>query len=109
MTLTHLTEENFEKEVMNYKKIVIIDFWAEWCGPCKMMSPVFEELSKEMIDVKFAKVDTDEAPHIAAQFGIQGIPTLLFVKNGKEVDRIVGFSPKAVLKSKIKAVLDGMK
>ncbi len=109
MSLIHITEANFEKEIVKSDKPVIIDFWAEWCAPCRMMAPVFEELSKEIHAMKFAKLDTEEEPGLASQFGIQGIPTLLVLHKGKEVERIVGFAPKPVLKSKINEVLAKVK
>ena len=97
MSVIHGNSENFDKEVIDSEKLVVIDFWAPWCGPCKMMGPVFEELSNEITDVKFVKINTDEAGDIANRFGIRGIPSLLFVKNGKEIERIVGFRPKEEL------------
>lgn len=104
--LIYLTHENFNKEVKESKTPVIIDFWAEWCGPCRMMGPVFEELSKDYTGkLKFTKLDTEECGDLASGFDIQGIPTLLILNNGKEVDRIVGFAPKPVLKAKIDAIL----
>lgn len=105
MSIIHITKENFEKE-KNSSTPIIIDFWAEWCGPCRMMAPVFEELSGEYTGkLKFAKLDTEEHPDLAGQFGIQGIPTLIILKDGKEVDRIVGFAPKPIMKQKIDQVL----
>ena len=108
MAVIHLNQTNFEKEVLNSTEPVIIDFWASWCGPCKMMAPVFEELSEEYEGtLKFAKLSTEEHPEIAGQFGVTGIPTLALIKDGKEIDRIVGFGPKHVLKEKIDEILGG--
>jgi len=107
MALVHINKENFEKEVTNSDIPVIMDFWAEWCGPCQMMGPVFEELSGEYEGkLKFTKLDTEENPQLAGQFGIQGIPSLLILKGGKEVSRIVGFAPKDLLKAKINDALE---
>ena len=101
-----ITKTNFEQEIKQATEPVILDFWAPWCGPCKMMGPVFEELSKEYEGkLKFAKVNTEDHPELAGEFGIQGIPSLLFLDNGKEKTRVVGFAPKATLKEKIDSVL----
>lgn len=101
--MLELNKSNFEKETS--KGVVVVDYWAEWCVPCKMMGPVFEELSKEMKDVKFTKVDVDENPDIAQKFGVMGIPTFIVFKNGKEVDRSTGALPKSALKTKINSHL----
>jgi len=107
MTIIHLNEGNFETEAMKSETPVIIDFWAEWCGPCQMMGPVFEELSGEYDGkLKFAKVNTDSDPSIAQKFSIMGIPALVIVSGGKEIDRIVGFAPKEILKQKIDAIIN---
>lgn len=99
MVVKHVTKENFHEEVQHAGIPVVIDFWAEWCGPCKMMGPVFEELSKEYDGkVKFVKVNTEEEPELAGEFRIRGIPTLSIVNGHEEVNRIVGFLPKDALK-----------
>ena len=106
MALTYLNKDNFQKEVVESEIPVIIDFWAEWCGPCKMMAPLFEELSKEYEGkLKFAKLNTDENQELAIKYNITGIPCLAITKKGKEVDRIVGFGPKSYVKQKIDEIL----
>jgi thioredoxin 1 len=106
MTIIHLNKENFDKEILKSKTPAIIDFYADWCGPCKMMAPVFEKLSNGYTDkLKFCKVNTDEHPEFAQQFEIQGIPALVMVKGNKEIGRIVGFAPEAALKQKIDSLI----
>ena len=93
-------------ELIADDKLVIVDFWATWCGPCRMISPILDELEEEMADqIAVVKVNVDDADEIAAQFRIMSIPTLLFFKNGQIVDKTVGAMPKAVLAEKIKANL----
>jgi len=102
----HITNENFEKEVLNSDIPVIMDFWAEWCAPCRMMGPVFEEVSKEYEGkLKFVKLNTEEQPQLAGKFSVMGIPSLIVLNKGEEVDRIVGFAPKPILKQKIDSIL----
>ena len=99
-----LTTENFKESISG--DLIVVDFWAEWCGPCKMMGPVFEELSSEYEGkLKCAKLDTQAHPSPAQESAVQGIPCLIVFKNGEEVGRIVGFAPKPMLKQKIDAVL----
>lgn len=93
--MKQFTDANFEQEVMNESGLVVIDFWAPWCGPCKMLTPIFEELNNEYGDkVIFGKVNVDENPSIANKFRIASIPTLIFMKNGQIIENLVGFRPK---------------
>lgn len=101
-----LTAANFDKEVRKSSEFVLVDFWAEWCGPCKRMAPVFEELADDFHGrVKFAKLNTEEAPDIAQEIGIQSIPCLVLFKNGKEIERIVGFQQKDALRDQVDEIV----
>jgi len=106
MPTVHVNDGNFEKEVVKSSIPVIVDFWAEWCGPCRMIAPVFEDLSNEMQGkVKFAKLNIDENYQTAEKFGVRSIPTLLVLKNGQEAATIVGYMPKPALKEKIERAI----
>jgi len=94
-------EKNFEKEVLKSDILVVVDFYADWCMPCKMLAPVFEEVSKEFEGVKFVKVDTEVSKGLAQDFSVMGFPTIMFIKDGKEVHRIVGFVEKEKLKEEV--------
>lgn len=99
-----LNNSQFYNKLRTSDKLVVMDFFATWCGPCKMLTPIFESLSKEMSDkVDFAKLDIDRSLEIAQQYKIVSVPTTIIFKNGREVQRIVGFIPKEQLKSTIKA------
>jgi len=101
-----VNNNNFEQEVVHSELPVLVDFWASWCGPCQMLGPVFEELSAEFEGkLKFVKVSTEEAPEIAQKYNVSGIPCLVLLKKGEEVNRIVGFLPKPMLKQKIEGML----
>ncbi len=102
MAALEITDSNFNEEVLNADLPVLVDFWAEWCGPCKMVSPIVEELSEEYTGkIKVTKLDVDSNPQTAASFGIRGIPTLLMFKDGAAVDQIVGAVPKTTLKERL--------
>ncbi|MBL7031942.1 MAG: thioredoxin [Nitrospira sp.] len=101
-----VANDTFDQEVLKASTIVMVDFWATWCGPCKIVAPVVEELAKEYEGkAKFAKVNTDENADLATKYNIRGIPTLIFFKDGEVKDQIVGAVPKAQLKSKIDSLL----
>jgi thioredoxin 1 len=101
-----ITDQNFEELVMKSDKPVLVDFWAEWCGPCRMIGPVVEELANEYADKAIVgKVNVDLNPEVSAKFGIRSIPTILFIKNGEIVDKNVGAAPKAQLSAKLDAIL----
>jgi thioredoxin 1 len=105
-TVKAVTDKDFEPEVLKSSIPVIVDFWAEWCMPCKMLSPIVEEVARDMSDkVKAVKVNVDENPELAMQYNIQAIPTLLLFSNGKIVSEIVGYISKKVLVDKILEVL----
>ena len=102
-----ITEANFEEVVMNSELPVLIDFWAEWCGPCRMVGPVVDEIHAEYEGKAIVgKVNVDENPGISAKFGIRNIPTIVFVKGGEVADKSVGAVPKAQLTSKLDAILN---
>ena len=95
MAVVTITKENFEQEVLQNAKPVLLDFWASWCGPCRMLSPVVDEVAEERTDVKVGKVNVDEQPELAGEFGVMSIPTLLVFEQGKLVRQAVGARPKA--------------
>lgn len=94
MSAINITKNNFEEEVMNSDKKVLLDFWASWCGPCRMIGPFVEEVAKERTDIKVGKINVDEEPELAAKFGIMSIPTLVVVENGLVVNQMMGARPK---------------
>ena len=95
MSVIHINKSNFQNEVLNSEKPVLLDFWAPWCGPCRMVSPVVDEIASERGDIKVGKVNVDEQPELAGQFGVMSIPTLVVMKNGKLANKTVGAKPKA--------------
>jgi thioredoxin 1 len=101
-----VTDQNFQEEVLNSSTPVLVDFYAEWCGPCKMIAPIIDELAGEYEGkAKIVKVNVDESPSTAQGFGVMSIPTLIFFKGGAEVDRITGALPKDVLAEKLDSLL----
>ncbi|OMP76952.1 MULTISPECIES: thioredoxin [unclassified Chitinophaga] len=100
------TDSNFQDEVLSSDKLSVIDFWAEWCGPCRAIGPVIEELSKDYSGkVNVGKVNVDQNPQLSINYGITSIPAILFIKNGQVVDKQVGAAPRSVLEKKIQANL----
>lgn len=94
MSVKHITSDNFEQDVLNSEKPVLADFWAAWCGPCKMLGPVIEELADELDDVEVVKVNVDENPDLMLQYKVRNIPTLILFEDGQAVDKMVGFAGK---------------
>ena len=95
MSVIHINTNSFQNEVLNSEKPVLLDFWAPWCGPCRMVSPIVDEIAAEHNDIKVGKVNVDEQPELAGQFGVMSIPTLVVMKGGKVVNQMVGARPKA--------------
>ena len=95
MAVINITSANFESEVLHSDQPVLLDFWATWCGPCRMLSPIVDEVAEERGDIKVGKVNVDEQPELAGQFDVMSIPTLLVFENGKLVNRAVGARPKS--------------
>ena len=101
----HLTEQNFDEALAANQNVMMVDFWAEWCGPCRAIAPVLEDLTRESAGaITLAKVNVDENPSLAARYGIRSIPTILLVKQGKVADQVIGAVPKAQLKKKLDAL-----
>lgn len=102
MSVIKVTKENFEQEVVKSDKIVLIDFWAAWCGPCKMLSPIIDEIAEENSDIKVCKINTDEEQELAIKFKVMSIPTVLIMKNGEIINKSVGVQPKENILNMIK-------
>ena len=95
MSVININKNNFQNEVLNSEKPVLLDFWAPWCGPCRMVTPIVDEIAAERGDIKVGKVNVDEQPELAGQFGVMSIPTLVVIKGGKVVNQMVGARPKS--------------
>ena len=96
MAVITITKENFAQEVLQSEKPVLLDFWASWCGPCRMLSPIVDEVAEERTDVKVGKVNVDDEQELAIRYGVMSIPTVIFFKDGQEIDRKVGVMPPQV-------------
>ena len=97
MPAMNINKNNFQNEVMNTDKPVLLDFWASWCAPCRMVVPIIEEIASERPDIKVGKINVDEQPELASEFGIMSIPTLVVMKNGKIVQQVSGARPKEAI------------
>ncbi|MBF0533157.1 MAG: thioredoxin [Candidatus Omnitrophica bacterium] len=106
MAALHFNDANFEKEVLQSSLPVLVDFWAEWCGPCRMMGPIIDAVAQDLAaELKVGKVNVDESPNVAGQYGIMSIPTIILFKGGKPAQQFVGAMPKEALAAKVKAAL----
>ena len=104
-TTLHLTDTSFDTEIGKHKEVLMVDFWAEWCHPCRAIAPTLEELAQESKgSVSLAKVNVDDNPQLAARYSVRSIPTILFMKDGKVMDQVVGAVPKSQLKKKLDAL-----
>ena len=97
MAIHYINKNNFEQEVMNSKETVLVDFFATWCGPCKMLSPTLEQIAQEHPEIKICKIDVDQEPELAARYGVMSIPTLMVVKNGCITEQALGAQPKQAI------------
>lgn len=102
MSVVTITKDNFNEEVLNSEKPVLVDFWAEWCGPCRMVGPVIDEIAEEESTIKVGKVNVDEEPELASQFNVMSIPTIIVFKNGEVAKTTVGAKPKSALLDLVK-------
>ena len=100
-----INTENFDNEVLAHNGVMVVDFFANWCGPCRKLAPLLEEVESELSNVKFAKINTDENLEMAKKYQVSGLPTLMVFKNGEAVERLVGLMPKSTIVSKIKSCL----
>ena len=99
MSALNITKENYEQEVLQSSKPVLLDFWAPWCGPCRMVVPIVEQLAEDRPDIKVGKVNVDEQPELASQFGVMSIPTLVVLKDGQVVNQAVGARPREAIEA----------
>ncbi|MCS7317392.1 MAG: thioredoxin [Candidatus Dojkabacteria bacterium] len=105
--LQQLNSNNFKSEVIDYKGLVLVDFWAEWCGPCQKLSPILKQISKKFRDkIKFCQLNVEEAPEIAITYNIMSIPTLIMFRNGGIIETIIGLQPEHVLTAKLQQIID---
>lgn len=100
--MASVTDTSFENEVLKSNHLVLVDFWAPWCGPCRMVAPILEEIGREYNNVKIVKINVDENPVLASQYGVMSIPTMILFKDGKMVDKFVGALPKPAIADKIR-------